>query len=150
VPKLWTPLQAKWQPVTVEEAWQNINNVYNNKNINNKIKKSIKIIPQGKSLGTIHPNGSYFNYVKLHLNKPSNTITKMANRQLFHPIEDRTLTSIELSRLGSFPDKFIFTNINNCSKGIGNSVPPLFMREIANHIKTNILDIINSKPVLVE
>jgi len=44
----------------------------------------------------------------------------------------------EISKLGSFPNLFKFNK--DAWERIGNSVPPLFMRSIARHIRYNILD----------
>lgn len=47
---------------------------------------------------------------------------------------------VELSRIASYPDSFVFLgDYNNQWERIGNSVPPLFMRAIANHIRLKIL-----------
>jgi DNA (cytosine-5)-methyltransferase 1 len=64
-----------------------------------------------------------------------------------HPDKQRYLNIYEAARLTSFPDDFMFTDRKKGWYGIGNSVPPLFMRSIARHIKTNILGIV---PELVE
>lgn len=46
----------------------------------------------------------------------------------------------EWSRLGSYSDYFKWSDKKNGCQRIGNSVPPLFMRSIARHIRFNILD----------
>lgn len=58
-----------------------------------------------------------------------------------HPDEPRLLDTGELQRIASFPDEYRFagdwmTSVNR----IGNSVPPLFMRSIARHIRAAILE----------
>jgi DNA (cytosine-5)-methyltransferase 1 len=83
-----------------------------------------------------------FSLSRLAWNKPSVTVQKTATGStgIMHPDEPRELYVSELKRIGSYPDNYLFhgkwTNILN---RIGNSVPPLFMRSIANHIKTHIL-----------
>ena len=58
-----------------------------------------------------------------------------------HPIYTRTFSLLEYKRLASFPDDFIFPG--NKWLGyyrIGNCVPPLMMKAIAEHVKTEILE----------
>lgn len=52
----------------------------------------------------------------------------------------RPLTDYELRLVGSFPESFRFVGgLSKQWERIGNSVPPLFMKSIAAHIKTEIL-----------
>ena len=77
-------------------------------------------------------------YRRLYWDKPAGAITRGSHQ--IHPVEDRELTGREVARLGSFPDYFQFRgNHQNWVNVIGNSVPPLFMKAIAEHIKDNIL-----------
>lgn len=47
----------------------------------------------------------------------------------------------EFKRLGSWPDAYEFTGSRkDWQERIGNSVPPLFMRAIAQHIRDHILN----------
>lgn len=105
----------------------------------------------GQSVQDIHPKNFGFNIIKLDNSKPSPTITKTHTPAvgLLHPSEDRFVSIPELKRLSSFPDDFMFPN--NTAKSdnqnrsahwsrIGNSVPPLLMKAIATHIRSNILD----------
>jgi len=56
------------------------------------------------------------------------------------PDENRYISISELKRLGSFPDQFeLFGSFEEKWARIGNSVPPLLMRAIALHIKSEIL-----------
>ena len=57
-----------------------------------------------------------------------------------HPDEPRLMSTSELRRIASFPDGFKFAGDWNATVNrIGNSVPPLFMRAIAKHVRGNIL-----------
>ena len=82
-----------------------------------------------------------FSTLRLHWQKVSPTILKTpGSGGHFHPDIARLLDIDELQRIASFPDSFRFKGdwmlaINR----IGNSVPPLFMRSIAQHIRTEIL-----------
>ena len=69
-----------------------------------------------------------------------------------HFKHNRGLSGREGARIASFPDGFVFVGkaCDMCSR-IGNSVPPLFMRAIAGHIRDEILhDATGREPVRVE
>jgi len=54
----------------------------------------------------------------------------------------RALSHGEFKRLGSWPDAFTFTGSKkDRQERIGNSVPPLFMRAIAQHIREHVLKV---------
>ncbi len=60
---------------------------------------------------------------------------------IVHPGRNRYLNIEEVKRVGSFPDVFrIVGKFEDGVRRIGNSVPPLFMRAIARHIRAEILD----------
>ena len=81
--------------------------------------------------------------MRLKAGYPSPTITKDAGNTttgMVHPYEIRKLTIPEIKRLASFPDDFEMTGgFKEKWARIGNSVPPLFMRSIAAHIRKHIL-----------
>jgi len=82
-----------------------------------------------------------FSTLRLSWTKPAPTILKTpGSGGHFHPDDPRLLNIGELQRIASFPDAYSFqgdwmTAVNR----IGNSVPPLFMRAIAEHIRAHIL-----------
>lgn len=51
---------------------------------------------------------------------------------------ERSLCVNDLKRIGSYPDAFLFSG-DKWWASIGNSVPPLFMRSIARHIRSQII-----------
>jgi DNA (cytosine-5)-methyltransferase 1 len=60
---------------------------------------------------------------------------------IVHPGRKRYLNIEEVKRVGSFPDQFALVGkFDDGVRRIGNSVPPLFMRSIAQHIRREILD----------
>ncbi len=59
---------------------------------------------------------------------------------IVHPDRERYISLNEGKRIATFPDNFKFTDRKNGLMRIGNSVPPLFMKAIAEHIRINILD----------
>lgn len=86
----------------------------------------------------------HFGLIKLDVNKPSLAIQKDrggSTAGLVHPYGIRRLTIPEIKRLASFPDLFqLIGDVNQQWARIGNSVPPLFMRAIAAHVRANILE----------
>ena len=87
---------------------------------------------------------SGFNCIKVHPDKPSNTVRKsdgeIGMHGLMHWAERRRFTIAEFKRLCSFPDAFQFTGTySDAVNRMGNSVPPLFMRAVAQHIRDTIL-----------
>lgn len=118
-----------------------------------------KRLKPGQSVQDIHPKNFGFNIIKLDNSKPSPTITKTHTPAvgLLHPTEDRFVSIPELKRLSSLPDSFRFPintaksdNQNRSAQWsrIGNSVPPLLMKAIATHIKTNILDVASKAAIV--
>lgn len=111
-------------------------------NTETKIAKVMLGLSQGQS----DPN--HQSHVKLSYKLPSRTLLKdfLEYMHFWHPEFHRPLTLSEWMRCGSFPDWFLFTDKKNGCQRIGNSVPPLFMRSIARHIRTEILGKVNSAP----
>ena len=63
------------------------------------------------------------------------TITSASTREFIHPVEHRPLTLRECARLQSFPDEFLFSgNSASVAKQIGNAIPPLAGKVLADHI----------------
>ncbi len=75
---------------------------------------------------------------RLFADEPSLTITSAATREFVHPKEDRLLTLRECARLQTFPDEFVFGgSAASRIQQIGNAVPPLLARAMADHIQRN-------------
>ncbi|MBP7845989.1 MAG: DNA cytosine methyltransferase [Candidatus Pacebacteria bacterium] len=77
---------------------------------------------------------------RLEKNKPSPTIVTRfdtpSNGKNSHPFLNRAITAREAARLQSFPDSFIFYGPkSSVIKQIGNAVPPLLGKALADHIK---------------
>lgn len=82
-------------------------------------------------------------YGRLQENKPSYTIStyfnRMGNGTFIHPTQDRLISIREGARLQSFKDKFKFYGTKTSQyKQIGNAVPPLLGRVIAELIKPHL------------
>lgn len=86
---------------------------------------------------------NYFGTKRIGWERPSRAIIKeMTGRRtaLIHPDEPRAVTGAEAKRIGGWPDHYqIGGNYKQVMTRIGNSVPPLFMRSIALHIRREIL-----------
>jgi DNA (cytosine-5)-methyltransferase 1 len=110
----------------------------------NHTPKMLKIIRHsGKDISSIpkHLITSGFSscYSRLDPDKPAVTITvnfvHPASNKCIHPVQDRALTPREGARLQSFDDDFIFAgNRTQIVKQIGNAVPPLLGRVLAESI----------------
>lgn len=78
-------------------------------------------------------------YSRLDADLPSVTITvnfvHPSSNRCIHPVQDRALTPREGARLQGFPDSFEFVGTRSqVTKQIGNAVPPLLGRAIADAI----------------
>jgi site-specific DNA-cytosine methylase len=84
----------------------------------------------------------HFGLIRLNPEKPSPTIlrgTGGTTTGLIHPYDVRRLTIAEIKALASFPDQFVIQgSYRDKWARIGNSVPPLFMKCIAEHIHLRI------------
>jgi DNA (cytosine-5)-methyltransferase 1 len=75
---------------------------------------------------------------RLFAEEPSLTITSAATREFIHPNQDRLLTTRECARLQTFPDCFEFSgSAAERIRQIGNAIPPLLARKMAEHIREN-------------
>jgi DNA (cytosine-5)-methyltransferase 1 len=83
------------------------------------------------------PIGNYNSIKKLNPHKPCPTITKTSCH--YHYKYPRELNVDELKILSSYPLHFKFLDEKSAKERIGNSVPPNFMKAIAEHIKNNIM-----------
>ncbi len=82
---------------------------------------------------------------RLWWDRPSVTIRteffKPEKGRYLHPDLDRPITHREAARLQSFPDTFIFKGTKvDIAKQIGNAVPPMLARAIAESIKKSFLE----------
>ncbi len=79
-------------------------------------------------------------YGRMDPKKPSGTIMTKCDPHwgtFFHYNQDRIISVREAARLHSFPDKFQFTgSMGSQYKQVGNAVPPLLARAIAEHVRT--------------
>jgi DNA (cytosine-5)-methyltransferase 1 len=91
---------------------------------------------RGKTSGAINTKLLSWNRVSCTLPK-----SVIAETGIIHPDRERYLSISEAKRIGSFPDQFqLQGKYREQWARIGNSVPPLFMRAIAEHIRAHILE----------
>lgn len=80
-------------------------------------------------------------YGRLHQDKPAYTINTYFNRPNvganYHHLEERLITVREAMRLQSFPDHFTphYSNQRSLHQQVGNAVPPLMARAVAESLK---------------
>lgn len=94
----------------------------------------------GSNLARTEKSNRHFSYIRCPIDKPVMTIQKSVTHgglSVWHPLEERNCSTDELKRLASFPDayRFVEGEYKEVVNRIGNSVPPLFMRAIAAHVK---------------
>jgi DNA (cytosine-5)-methyltransferase 1 len=98
-------------------------------NTTQKTIERIRNLNQGERI----PGLFHMERERLRADKPSKTIVTQS--RFIHPLYNRFLTARELARLQSFPDTFIFCGTKNAMvKQVGNAVPPLLAKAIAEKI----------------
>ena len=124
------------RPITVRQAWQKLDVNRDGLELTPLYSQYWHMAQPGKIIG------KFRTIRKLNPDRVSFTIMKShSSGGVYHPTECRMLAVDELKRIASFPDKFVFAGDRyDCKQRIGNSVAPLFMRAIAGHVRTEILD----------
>lgn len=90
-------------------------------------------------------------YKKLRMDRPSWCVTAHLSKDCYthiHPTQARTISVREAARLQSFPDNFYFAgSMGNKFQLIGNAVPPLMAKHIAEAIRCRVFakGIINNR-----
>lgn len=134
----------KGKHVPVKEALKRAEEVpYNNEQHNMKSEtiENVKLIPPGGNYKNIpkykDKNWMSLIYRRLHPDEPSPTIVALGGGGTwgYHYDKPRMLTNRERARIQTFPDNFIFEgNITEVRKQIGNAVPPLGAKPVAEAI----------------
>lgn len=129
---------ATVRPITFQQATEDIWDIPGDLafNENTATAQAMKIAKQGQQ------DPKHFSTLKLWADRPANTLRKdfLGYFHYWHPCHFRPLNLTEWARCGSFPDFYQWTDKKNGCQRIGNSVPPLFMRAIAGHIRQHILE----------
>lgn len=112
-------------------------------NPHGKLSKRMAKVKPGENLSRTEKIKSLFSYVRCPINGPCMTIQKSVTHggiSVWHPIEERNLSIGEMKRIASYPDVFMLgDDYEKAVNRIGNSVPPMLMKAIAEHIKNNII-----------
>jgi len=134
--------------VPIKDALRGVEEIKLN---NEKMKNQLSTI---QKLNQIPPGGNYKNlpgyenknwmsliYKRLHPDRPSPTIVANGGGGTwgYHHKEPRALTNRERARIQTFPDDFkFFGSITEVRKQLGNAVPPLGIKSIAEQILNSI------------
>ena len=99
------------------------------------------ISPRALPEGAVHPSTRYR---RLRWDEPCVTLRAGSGSftalRPIHPTESRVITIREAARLQSFPDWYQFApQKKHAYQQIGNSVPPLLARALADHLVTSLL-----------
>lgn len=110
-----------------------------------KVQDRISFVPQGGNWKNVpeelwpsdRKNRHSSAYKRLDVTQPSCTIDTGNNHSnYFHPLYNRIPTVREAARLQSFPDDFVFLgNRSEQYRQVGNAVPPLLAKAIAEQLK---------------
>lgn len=94
----------------------------------------------GESFSKYHPNGSWFNSIKVNPNKATNTLAASGGAGgLYHYNEPRKISDKETLRIQSYPDDFNF--LDSKSQYIcGMSVPPFMAQRVATEVYKQLLN----------
>ncbi len=85
-------------------------------------------------------------YLRLNYQMPSGTVLNVRKSMWVHPKNDRAISIREAARLQSFPDEFVFCGTKDAQyQQIGNAVPPLLARAIAEKLLELMDDVPNEK-----
>jgi len=138
IQKYITKPQNEYQALMSKESKSISNHVAANHS--QKVKDIISLVPEGenyKSLPEEYKNSRRFHvaWTRFHSKKPAPTIDT-GHRHHFHYKYNRVPTVRESARIQSFPDTFIFFgNKTEQAKQVGNAVPPILAKSIAEKLK---------------
>ena len=123
-------------PPVSEMEWEMLRNIPPGGNW-----KHIPITVNSQRIVQIRKSGGRTTYYgRLRWDRPSYTISTYFNRIgngcFIHPSQDRLISTREAARLQSFKDSFIFYGSKTSQyKQVGNAVPPLLARAVAEKVK---------------
>lgn len=123
-----------------KKIYNHIGTIHDEKTI-----KMISLVPEGKNYKALPEQyRNLYKYhealTRYHSKKPSLTINT-GHRSHFHYKYNRIPTVRESARLQSFPDDFIFYgNKTEQYKQVGNAVPPMLGKVVAEQLKKYLLD----------
>ena len=118
-------------------------------------------VPQGSSAhenanpALRPPSGYNTTYKRQVWHEPGSTVQTtfgmISGCRNVHPVATRSLTIREAARLQSFPDTYEFVgSLGTIRTGIGNAVPPLLARAVANHVRSLLSNVVEIPCLEVE
>ena len=133
------PFLSKKEYVSVKEAIGDLLDSPEDIDFNHMFTKHSKdmsdkigLVEEGKSLYKGYSDA----WKKVFWDKPSPTVKENHGGVFLHPKRNSVMTARELARLQSFPDDFIFKGSKKWQLvQIGNAVPPIMGKAIANSVK---------------
>ena len=137
------PKTQQW-PVSVREALEGVEHEPVPA-LSGKYRHLTLLVRPGQCAADHDAGKGFQNLVRLQWDKPSPTINRMnpgtGLGTPLHPVEHRSLSVPGAKRLCSFPDEYQLPEGSFQDRWgvLGNAVPPLFMRAIAEHIRDEIL-----------
>jgi len=127
------------KPITVRQALSGIEQLDGpSPKQGTKLHQCCREMKQGTTAAEFYGRNWGFNLYRLAWDKPSPTFTKRGGAcGLIHPVLPRKCIRQEYQAVMSYPRQVIFVGTEeDARERIGNSVPPLFMRAIAQHVMT--------------
>lgn len=141
--------KAQRKPFTFREAVYGLSETFQDESVDHiwidEVSRGTKWISVAASLSQGQKLVKNATNIRVYFDRPLPTIQKNAisgsapyvRNSSIHPSQPRTLSIREMARGHSIPDGFKFSSaLHNGMQRIGNSVPPLFMKAIAEHVRT--------------
>ena len=131
LPKIGLKFDEK--PIAVKDAFKGLSKCFS-KAATDEQSKWWRLTKPGEKFSKAHPKGSLFNSIKIHPNKPANTLAASGGAGgLYHHSECRKVSDDETMRIQSYPDDYNFLQAKS-QYICGMSVPPFMTERISNQI----------------
>lgn len=119
------------KPIPFGEVEKNTKNVLGQP-ITPSIRKYFFKTKAGKSLSSVHPKGSFFNFAKVHPDRVSHTVVA-SDAKMLHYKEPYFISDQAIIGIQSFPQDYNFLD-QKVKYVCGMSVPPLMMKAVASEV----------------
>jgi DNA (cytosine-5)-methyltransferase 1 len=133
--------QPTTAPILVREALTGVISSDDRSLVDAELLREMARIAPGESRASTTRTRNGYGVRRLSLDEVAgtltqNSLTQNSAWQTYHPSENRPLSVADGKRIASFPDAFTLAEPKtNAWLRIGNSVPPLFARAIALHLR---------------